>query len=704
MGRALVILALLLTSCGTNPPDFAPELVADSTTDTTPQIDSAEDGIPTGDSPLDGPPTGDVTPAGPFIAGEDLDERPEKPLAAAYAPPQEFYDALDAMGVPVSKLTWPDLGWVYEIDPSRLHWTDTIRHQGDRAPVFAAMVIEDVEAALALDSSPAGGRELLAAMGTYNARDAYRTSRYDRAITVEGPTPLMDALKVFYQTPTADGGAGTDLPPWEEQAASVEPILAEVPLTVRVALAQALLGLLEAAALRDMALTHKGVFTIDEWGVEYGKFATGADFYTDKIMKAAQLGLDLEYMIRSGQVAFRSLLDLQAALTKVPPSPGVVFEIVGPLGRIKVDLDDAATVWEHEDGFLLVDRAGDDIWRGRVAGTTSVLQPISTVVDVAGSDLYEPLFPWGIDAPSIGYRQPAQGAGVYGVAILVDGAGDDDYGTPSNGQGFGAFGVGVLADLGGDDTYRAYDWAQGAAEFGYGLLLDRGEGKDDYETLQRSQGYGGPRGMGWLVDEGGDDHYLAVPDPIVWDWAGEGHNFTGGQGFGFGDRSCLFQRGAPCFSGGLGALFDLGGDDVYQCSVMCQAFGYFFGTGLLYDATGDDDYTLTHKYGQGAATHQSAAVFWDGDGADAYRNIDDDECTGLGYDHGVAWHIDRGDGPDIYTIDNAGNFVFGFARHPALGVLINEGGDDEYHIPGNGNRALGRAEADENDHLGGCRG
>ena len=70
---------------------------------------------------------------------------------------------------------------------------------------------------------------------------------------------------------------------------------------------------------------------------------------------------------------------------------------------------------------------------------------------------------------------------------------------------------------------------------------------------------GGTRGIGYLVDDGGNDDYLAIENPIISDWAGEGTNWSGSQGFGFGTR--LLPSG-PYLSGGLGALFDLGGSSL----------------------------------------------------------------------------------------------------------------------------------------------
>jgi hypothetical protein len=147
-------------------------------------------------------------------------------------------------------------------------------------------------------------------------------------------------------------------------------------------------------------------------------------------------------------------------------------------------------------------------------------------------------------------------------------------------------------------------------------------------------------------------------------------------------------------------LFDLGGNDDFQCAVMCQGFGYAFGTGIFYDAAGEDDHLTTHKYSLGSATHWAVGVYLDMDGADTYRNDDDDECIGEGYDASVAFHLDRGGGDDVYTLDNFGEFTLGVARHPSLGVLINESGNDTYTVPGTGTYAIGRACTTMGDRAG----
>jgi hypothetical protein len=628
-------------------------------------------------------------------AGDDLDERSSLDLSADYRLPPELYDALEMLDLEPTDLFYPDAGATFDAIPTRLDWTDTLRHQGDLAPIFGAMVAEQVEAALAQDEG-LEVRELLVAQQTFNVRDELALSRFDRRITLDAPeSPLLEAVRLFLDRQPVEGHPSPPSTPWAE----LEPGLAEqidrFPYEAQAALALAIGGLLEAAELRDRALLDKGVLTMDQWGElqrRYWSGRTGHSTYSHEFGTEAHPGLDLELLSRAGQVAVRVLESLRLALAGVEPVEGAELTLEGSLGRVRISLDGGDDQYIGAgDDFLLVDLAGDDTYLDHIATNAEIYYPVAAVLDLSGDDRYGHSVDWTIDEGQMNLEATRmQGAGIFGVAVLIDGAGDDSYHASGLCQGMGAFGVGVLADHGGADTYSGYTMCQGSADFGYGLLVDLGDGRDQYETWQKSQGYGGPRGMGWLVDEAGDDHYLAIAEPIIVDWAGEGSNWSGSQGFGFGVRDGFFTEGAPIFSGGLGALFDLDGDDSFQCAVMCQGFGYAFGTGLFYDRRGDDDHLITHKYALGSATHWAVGLYLDGDGDDSYRNDDDDECIGLGYDASVAFHIDRGNGDDVYTLDNFGDFVLGQSRIPALGVLINEGGDDEYHVPGSGSRAIGR--------------
>jgi hypothetical protein len=627
--------------------------------------------------------------------GETLDERSTRELAASYALPDAFLDALEAMGLAAYRLNFPDAGSTFATTPTRLHWIDAVRHDGARGAVFGAMVAEDVEAAAAA-TADRRTRELLLAQHVYLDRDAFTTLRFDRRYEVTDPArPLLDALRTFYEHAPVEGHPSPPTRPWSEIEPGLSARLASFSFEARAALALALRGLLDAADLRERALFASGAMSATLWETTHRHYVSGGSgfavnrhvFGTD-----AYAAFDYEAMIRAGQLAVRSVESLRAVLADEVPADGARIDIVGPLGRLTVALDATDDVWPEADRFLLVDLAGDDVYEDGVAANRSFLVPVSVVLDVAGNDVYGPSVPWDIaDGALPTSNACTQGAGLFGVAVLDDAAGNDDYHAAYASQGFGLFGVGVLVDHAGTDRYRGYSSSQGCGDFGYGLLADWGGGDDAYETLQKSQGYGGPRGIGWLVDDAGNDTYVAVSEPIVWDWAGEGTNWSGSQGFGYGVRDGFFTPGAPIFSGGLGGLFDLDGDDDYTCAVMCQGFGYAFGAGLFYDRRGDDDHLVTHKYAMGSATHWAIGLLLDGEGRDTYRNSGDDECIGLGYDASVAFHIDRGAEDDVYTIDHVGDFTLGAGRIPALGVLINEGGNDAYHVAGSGVRALGRS-------------
>ncbi len=666
----------------------------------------------------DARPPGAVKPDPPLVApelatvGENVDERTRRELTPAYTLPKPFYAALDEMKVAPADLRYPDIGLTFASDTTRLHWTDAVRHKGDLAPGFASMVAADVEAAVANPDPARSARDLLVAEGVYGQRDAYLASRFDQAISVTaGGRPLVDALEAFYTHAPVAGGA---VP--EAAWADVEPLVAEQAARfskkAQIAVAQCIRGLLVAAELRDLAFTRSGKLAMDAW------VAMAADYWKKRlaitgypIAKTMSDALDYETLSRAGQIAVRSVESMRVALANEPLVPGATLDLVGPLGRIALSLEGKDDTWRGADFFLLVDGGGNDTYLDDTATNLDIFHPVTAVVDLGGDDVYRPSFAWDIKGgalPSIRTKSARQAAGMFGIAILDDAAGDDRYKCLHFCQGYGLFGVGVLVDRGGKDSYAGYDFSQGAAEYGYGLLLDTGGKDDTYETLQTSQGYGGTRGIGWLVDDGGNDAYLAIEDPIVFEWAGEGTNWSGSQGFGFGTRIFASMNSPAVYlSGGLGGLFDLGGDDRFKCAVMCQGFGYFFGTGILYDKAGRDEYVVSHKYGIGGATHQSVGVFLDYGGADTYTYLGHGrtgggEGVGLGYDHGVAFHIDRGNDADVYRFPVDIGWIMGFARHPALGVLINEGGDDAYHITGaSGERALGVSEVFDTDRSAG---
>jgi hypothetical protein len=98
-----------------------------------------------------------------------------------------------------------------------------------------------------------------------------------------------------------------------------------------------------------------------------------------------------------------------------------------------------------------------------------------------------------------------------GFGALVDGGGDNAFNVGFYGQGVSYwYGVGLLSGGPGNDKYDAAKYAQGAsAHFGVGILHDSG-GNDTYSVAQElGIGHGHDYGVGFLVEDAGDDHYQA---------------------------------------------------------------------------------------------------------------------------------------------------------------------------------------------------
>ncbi|MBI4592809.1 MAG: HEAT repeat domain-containing protein, partial [Candidatus Rokubacteria bacterium] len=337
----------------------------------------------------------------------------------------------------------------------------------------------------------------------------------------------------------------------------------------------------------------------------------------------------------------------------------VVLVVETPLGPLVIGGPGPTTY--RGDAALIIDLGGDDTYFGHAAAALGPERPIAIVIDLGGNDRY------------VATVDVAQGAGAFGVGILVDLDGDDTYVGRNVAQGAGAFGVGILLDAHGHDRYEARAQAQGAAAFGLGALIDEG-GDDRYQAAIYAQGFGGTAGLGLLLDEGGDDAYTLGGGPP--DARQPDHVQTFGQGFGSGLR--------PLASGGIGLLIDARGSDRYRADYFAQGASYWYGLGALVDEAGDDEYVAT-RYAQGAGIHFSVGVLWDGGGDDRYRSSG--VSQGVGHDYGVGILADAA-GNDLYEASwlsqGAGNF-------DGLGLLIDGAGNDRYQAEGADVQGYGRA-------------
>jgi hypothetical protein len=257
----------------------------------------------------------------------------------------------------------------------------------------------------------------------------------------------------------------------------------------------------------------------------------------------------------------------------------------------------------------------------------------------------------------------ALAAGIGGIGVLADGAGDDVYRGGPVSLGTGVLGVGLLLDASGHDLYEATRVGQGAAFLGVGGLFDA-RGNDTYRMGLYGQGFGGVGGVGVLRDYEGGDRYLASPlvvDVIRY----EAHHDSFLQGASLGNR--------PDQSGGIGLLLDDEGNDLYDADIFGQGTAYWFGLGVLLDRKGHDVYA-GYQYAQGAGIHYGLGLLLDEAGEDTYRARG--VSQGCGHDRGAGMLVDER-GNDAYVSFDLSQ---GAGSANGTGVFIDRSGSDAYVV------------------------
>ncbi len=276
-------------------------------------------------------------------------------------------------------------------------------------------------------------------------------------------------------------------------------------------------------------------------------------------------------------------------LPATPTSNGCdVLELV-PVLCVRGAGDD---VWT-KDWWLAIDLGGDDDYSNNQGATRFPDIPSALLLDVAGNDTYRSPTLQTVDplGPATQWLV-AQGAGVMGVGVLMDGGGDDVYeavaragdeglvsGLYTVAQGAGLAGAGALVSKGGMDrftagsenvAFRAVLTAQGSARYeAFGLLSRTGDLATHYNATAKSLHHR------WSSP-------LGINATITRDAVG---------------AASVFAQGAA--AGATAALLDAGGDDLYRVhaeGVPVQLYGQgagFFGPnvpgmGVLIDGGGND--------------------------------------------------------------------------------------------------------------------
>lgn len=618
----------------------------------------------------------------PGAAGDDPPDAP--------GPPSTFEHALAQRGLSRGDLaveTFPDgLGHpVTSRVPFVLPWTESFREDPTRVPALGGNLLHVAERA-AGDAPPPSGRLplLLTAFGLQpRFPESFRGYGVPQPPLPHEPGVLTAVLQRLRNRASFDPWLPVDHHRRPISAPLPEPSPEEtrLPPDLPLPLARLLGAVVDAGEAVDRS--WRGV---DENALSRAVEADdvplllpGGTVFWPALEHAAERGDDRE----RGRGALRLLTALERSLgdlRQISWSGFVGAQWETPWGRVILGTEGDDVYSCRQDCLLILDPGGNDVYRGTAAAAVGPSRPVAVVIDLAGRDRYE-----------AGSVRAAQGAGLGGLGVLVDLAGDDVYQAADQAQGFGLLGYGVLADWGGRDRYRAAGGAQGSAVFGAGLLVDGGGG-DDYKILGEGQGFGGPWGAGALVDLGGDDRYFAEPDPSIArgraDYHSEGRvAANNAQGAGVGRRGDLTDGHA--WAGGVGALVDLRGDDVYEAGNFAQGLGYWYGTGLLLDGEGDDLYRSVY-FTQGSGAHFSLALLYDRSGAD--RHVLEQEAgasLGYGWDFAVSWFLDGGREADVYR---AKKTALGSADRSSVAVFVDAGGDDLYDLPANGPRLRGATD------------
>jgi hypothetical protein len=281
--------------------------------------------------------------------------------------------------------------------------------------------------------------------------------------------------------------------------------------------------------------------------------------------------------------------------------------------------------------------------------------PVALVIDWGGNNRY------------ISKENFSQGAGALGGGFLIDLGGNATFVSLDGSQGAGFWGIGLLYHGDGNGVYSARKFSQGMGQMGIGLIVNR-KGDDRYLCSYGGQGLGLFGGAGILIDEAGNDFYqLGGLEPDFRDPLKS--TLSMGQGFGQGIRPEGNRNGVP---GGVGMLIDEEGDDTYIADYFAQGAAYYYGLGIFNDMAGNDQY-ISGRYSQGAGIHSSVGVLIDERGNDSYY-ASFGVAQGMGHDFGVGFFEDDG-GNDQYW---GGTLVQGAATNGSLGIFMGLLGKDQH--------------------------
>ncbi len=378
----------------------------------------------------------------------------------------------------------------------------------------------------------------------------------------------------------------------------------------------------------------------------------------------------------------------------------------------------AATISENHPVSVLVDLSGDDRYiadpglessdvagfdgrknTGAAPSFGAGVLGYGVLVDRRGNDVYRGL-------------NLTQGSAVFGAGLLKDHEGDDTYDAYGSAQGSAEYGVGILHDEAGSDSYSCFCNAQGyAGPMGFGLLLDKGASPDTYTArdtpldIPSAQTPEHNTSMAQGVACGRRADYL------------DGHSIAGGVGVlcddgGNNTLTCgVFGQGTGYWMG-VGMCLLGPGDDTVAGTWYVQGSSAHFAVGILDDTGGNDTRKATHNMAMGAGHDYSVGWLIDHAGNDTC------DAPGLslggGNACGYGFYWDKA-GDDSYKAqprasmgDSGGGSRVNDLRERSvtMGVFLDSGGNDAYptSIPRSRNNNIWSVLRNDRNGRGGERG
>jgi len=222
----------------------------------------------------------------------------------------------------------------------------------------------------------------------------------------------------------------------------------------------------------------------------------------------------------------------------------------------------------------------------------------------------------------------------------------------------------IVIDLGGNDSYMGSHAVPRSFSNSIGLIIDL-SGNDRYiSETGIAELCSGLFGIGAIFDLKGDDEYSCGESGLASAWQGTGllFDYEGNDKY---DSNAAWSLGSA--HAGVGLLMDLDGNDDYSSTQQSLGFGSSLGIGAILDVSGNDKYRAEGVWSEPFQNNTAFCM-----GAGFGRRADFTDRRSLAGGVGI---MVEGDGDDTYW---GPVYVIGCGYWWAAGFFEDRGGNDKY--------------------------